>query len=155
MYIGKSYEIKVKTFRGTFTEDNKEAKSIAIFTSLVSKNIGVTLESSGFKIIKQTASPQILLPEGTMNQWIFEVVPIKTGTQSLNIKIGTSNTNDLTFNKIDTKQILVKNSVNWFYAKLLVLKESYLNNQTIYNGIGTIIVFLMGLFKFKKRQRGN
>jgi hypothetical protein len=152
MNIGKDYSVTVKVFRGTLTE-NSNSNTITMFTDMSAKTVGILLESDAFIIKSKTNTLQTLLPENSANVWSFLVTPVKTGEQILNVKFGTSDTDNLSFKKPDSKQVKVVASIGFIRAKAILFREHYLRNQILYNSLGGIIVFLSGFILVKKKRK--
>jgi hypothetical protein len=152
MKVGKDYSVGVKVFRGTLTETPKDS-SVTMFTGMAAKNVGILLESDAFRITSSETVIQTLLPENIANTWLFTVTPIKVGEQVLNVKLGTSDNDHLSFKDPDIKPVVVTSSFGIIRAKLILFKEHYIKNQLFYNALGGIIVFLSGFIVIKKKRK--
>lgn len=155
MKVGKDYPVVVKAFRGTYTEAPANKESVTVFVTMASKNVGILLEGDAFRITPNfTNLTQTLLPEDEANRWDFTVLPLKVGTQLLQVKLGTSDSGDfLAYKDPDTKQVTVETSIGILRVKSILIKEHYIRNQLIYNSLSGIIVFLSGFVAIKKRKR--
>lgn len=151
MTVGNAYKIVVNAFRGTVEIKTSSKTTTMHFQTIAAKKVSVNLTGDAFKITpKFTNAVQTLLPEGYKLLWEFEVVPLKAGTQTIEIKLLTSDSDAFSVSKSETKTILVTNSIKLVNVKANQLKEHYIRNQVVYNALGGIIVFLSGFIVVKK-----
>lgn len=154
MEVGSEYTVRVNAFRGKVTTVITKGTTNTTFNILAARKLAVFLEGDAFAIVpKTTQVAQTLLPENYSVYWEFSVIPLKAGTHILRIKIGTSDSNELSFSRIEERFVTVKSSVKIVSVKVNQIKEHYLRNQVIYNSLGGCLVFLSGIITIKKKRR--
>jgi hypothetical protein len=156
MEVGVEYLVRVNAFRGKVTTIVSKGTTNTTFNVLAARKVAIFLEGDAFKIIpKSSQSFQTLLPENYSIYWEFSVTPIVSGLHNLIIKIGTSDTSELSFSRTEERPVAVKSSVRVVQVKANQLKEHYIRNQVIYNSLGGCLVFLSGFIAVKRNGNAN